>query len=153
MCYDGHPCATLLQILLTSQVNPFPTPGNSAAAPFRRGAAWTASVSLRELGRLRHLVELVPTRPDELTVGTLAVPRVVQRMTGSCQPIHVICRQSWITTHISMSASPARAPLAARVAQGIVDGRQYGRVRCSRSLISHNEPSFPSSWRCLALKT
>ena len=36
-------------------------------------------------------------RPDELTVGTSAVPRVVERVAGSCQPIHVIRRQSWIT--------------------------------------------------------
>ena len=60
-------------------------------------------------------------RPDELTVGTSAVPRVVERVAGSCQPIHVIRRQSWITVHISITASPARAPLVARVAKGIVD--------------------------------
>ena len=41
--------------------NPFPVPGYSAARPFRRASGWTASASLRELGRLRHLVELVPT--------------------------------------------------------------------------------------------
>ena len=60
-------------------------------------------------------------RPDELTVGTAAVPRVVERVAGSCQPIHVIRRQSWITVHLSITASPARAPLVARVAKGIVD--------------------------------
>ena len=41
--------------------NPFPGSGYSAAQPFRRGAAWTSSASHRELGRLRHLMELVPT--------------------------------------------------------------------------------------------
>ena len=91
-------------------------------------------------------------RPGELTVGASAVPRVVERMAGSCQPIYVIRRHSWITAHITISASPARAPLAARVAQGRVDERQGTRVRCSRSLISHRA-SFPSSRRCLALKT
>ena len=35
-------------------LNPFPGSGYSAVRPFCRAAAWTASASLRELGRLRH---------------------------------------------------------------------------------------------------
>ena len=118
-------------------VNPFPHPRISAAKPFRRGTAWTSSASLRELGRLRHLVELlVPTTRRAETAwerqpDISRAESVVQRMAGSFQPFFVIRRQSWITTHITISASPVRAPLARRAAQDRVDGRQGTRVRCA----------------------
>ena len=48
---SGHHVAAL-----SSLFNPFPHPGNSTAKPFRRGTAWPSSATLRELGRLRHLV-------------------------------------------------------------------------------------------------
>ena len=50
--------------------------------------------------------------------------RVVERVACSCQSFFVIRRQLWITTHVIISASPIRAPLAARVAQG----RDYSPV-------------------------
>ena len=77
-----------------------PHPGNSAAQPFRRGDLWPSTASLRELGRLRHSVELVPTRPWDQ--GASAVPRVVERMAGSCQSIYVSFVD--ITARISLSA-------------------------------------------------
>ena len=63
-----------------------------------------------------------PHGSDELTVGSSAVPRVVERVTGSYQSIYVIQRHSWITAqNISIRnqrVSPAKAPRVARVSQG-----------------------------------
>ena len=89
----------------------FPQPSLSAAA--RLGRPARASESSADCATRWSWFP----RPDELTVGASAVPRVVQRMAGSCQPFFVIRRQSWITTHITISASRARAPLARRAAQ------------------------------------
>ena len=90
------------------ELTPFPDrgiPQSSLSAVPRVGRPARASGSLADCATWWSW----SPRPDEPTVGTSAVLRVVQRMTGSCQPIHVSCRQSWITAHISITASPARA--------------------------------------------
>ena len=89
----------------------FPQPSLSVAARLGR----PVRVLYRELGRLRHSVELVPTTRQADCGGGSAVPRVVQHMAGSCQPFFVIRRQSWIiTSYHYQRALRARAPLLVR---------------------------------------
>ena len=79
-------------------VNPLPHPGDSAAAPFRRGTAWPASASLRELGRLRHSVKLVPTtrQADHWNVS-----RAESRATHGQQLLAHLCYSSTFVDHCS----------------------------------------------------
>ena len=76
----------------------FPGPGYSAAQRFRRGTTWTFSASLRELGRLRHSVELVPTirRADRGIVS-----RARSRGTRGRQLPAYLCHSSSIVDHNS----------------------------------------------------
>ena len=91
---------------------------HTAAKPFafRRGTTWPSSVNSRELGRLRHSVELV-LRVHELTVGASAVPRESWNTRGRstrqlCQPTSLLVSSTIVDhhTHITISATPVRGP-------------------------------------------
>ena len=90
------------------------------------------------------MASLDQSKPDYQGVG------VVYVLKGESKNLYVLSPGGLI----SVSARrPLELPLVARVAQGRVDGRQVTRVRCFRSLINYNEPSFPSTGGVPALKT